>query len=446
MASRIRKHCSPAALALALTAFIALASPARAHAPDPEDDRRFVQVAASTKEQRTQLATAGMSIEATRSDSVWGFVDPATLKDVRKLGYKIMGDFELSVARGGHDNLFGFPTKDERFHDYRELTEALQQLEARNPDIARVHSIGKSIEGRDLWALHINTSAEDLKAGKSSKPGAIFMGNHHAREHLSVEIPLMLAQHLLDNRADAEISKLLESRDLWIIPMVNPDGAEYDIATGKYRMWRKNRRANAGGTFGVDLNRNYAYGWGTGGSSDKPSSDVYMGTEPFSEPESQAIRDFVGAHLNARTLLTFHTFSELILYPWGGKYDPITNVRDRATFETMAKTMAKWNGYVPQPASDLYIASGDTVDWAYGTHGIFAFTFELSPRDMFDGGFYPGAKIIDRVFKDNLKPCLYMIDLADDPHRAQNGGGASSFLRNYVEPSTDFAGLGLPRY
>jgi carboxypeptidase T len=91
---------------------------------------------------------------------------------------------------------------------------------------------------------------------------------------------------------------------------------------------------------------------------------------------------------------------------------------DRQVFENMARTMAKWNNYKPQQSSELYIASGDTTDWAYGTLGIFAFTFELSPRSMWRGGFYPGEGVLDKVFEDNLKPSLYLIEMADDPYRA----------------------------
>ncbi len=101
-----------------------------------------------------------------------------------------------------------------------------------------------------------------------------------------------------------------------------------------------------------------------------------------------------------------------------GLNDDINNRADLATFQKMAQTMAGWNGYTPQPTSDLYIASGDTTDWAYGTLGIFAFTFELSPGGWGGGGFYPGPAEIERSFQKNLKPALYMIDLADDPHRA----------------------------
>ncbi len=394
---------------------------------------RFVQIAAKNKIDRSKIADLGVSIEALRSDSIWGFASPSVLTEVKNAGLKVMSDHDVSVGRGGHQSLFDFPTDDSRFHNYSEATSALKSLASKYSDIAKLHSIGKSIEGRDVWAMNINSSPEDLTVGSSNKPGAIFMGNHHAREHLSLEIPLMLIEYLLKNREDSQISKLLTHRDIWIIPMVNPDGVEFDIATNEYRMWRKNRRNNGDGTYGVDLNRNYGYQWGSGGSSTNTSSEVYMGTAPFSEPETQIVREFVKNHLNANVLLSFHTFSELILYPWGYKYDAIDNEKDKQVYKTMAATMSNWNKYTPQQSSELYIASGDTTDWAYGEYGIFSFTFELSPKSMWSGGFYPGAKVIDKVFEDNIKPCLYLIDLADDPYRAL-GTRPSGMLRHYVQP------------
>ncbi|MBI2711384.1 MAG: zinc carboxypeptidase [Bdellovibrio sp.] len=399
-----------------------------------ESNTRFIHVEAANKAQRSAIANHGMSIESVRSDSVWGF---ATLDEIANLqadGFKVLGSFDPSVARGGHESGFGFPPEDSRFHTYQENFDALKELQGKNPDISAIQSIGKSLENRDLWAIHFNTSAEALKSGVSNKPGIIFMGNHHAREHLSLEVPLMLAQYLMEHRKEANIAKLLETRDIWIIPMVNPDGAEFDTSNGHYAMWRKNRRHNQDGSLGVDLNRNYSYKWGTGGSSSSGSSDVFMGPKPFSEPETTAIKDFVDSHLNTKILLTFHTFSELILYPWGHSNDKISNSADLAAFENMAKTMAAWNHYTPEQASDLYIASGDTTDWAYGVHGIFAFTFELSPSSMWEGGFYPGAGVIDRVFNDNLQPCLYLLDLADNPHRAAASTRPSDLMESYVQP------------
>lgn len=398
-----------------------------------DDQLRFVQVEAHTREDRSAIANLGVSIEAVRSDSVWVIGHSKDVKKLAQAGHKILGNFDISVSRGGHNNFFGFPPEDARFHSYDKLQKELADLQSQNPNLVSVQSIGKSVENRDLLAIHINTSSEELKSGQSNKPGIIFMGNHHAREHVSLEIPLMLAQYLVSHQNDAFLSSLLKTRDIWIIPSVNPDGAEFDVSTGRYKWWRKNRRNNQDGTYGVDLNRNYGFKWGTGGSDSETSSEVYKGVSPFSEPETQAVRDFVKSHANTKILLSFHTFSELILYPWGHSYDAIGNAKDLAAFEKMAKTMAKWNNYTPEQASELYIASGDTTDWAYGELGIFAFTFELSPNSVLGGGFYPGAKVLDKVFQSNLQPCLYLINMAADPYQSLENQ-PSGLMRNYIEP------------
>jgi carboxypeptidase T len=400
-------------------------------------DQRFVQVQAQDRVDRSLLADLGLSIEAVRSDSVWGFASESVLKRIQENGLTVLGNFDAAVGRGGHQG-FDFPAKDSNFHNYSELLSAMRAIQSMNPDITVLRSIGKSVEGRDLWALHINTTPESLQTGKSNKPGAIYMGTHHAREHVSTEMAWRWAEHLLKNREDPTIAALLDSRDIWIIPLVNPDGAEADTDGGTYHYWRKNRRASGSKVFGVDLNRNYGFKWGTGGSSSDTSSEVYKGTEPFSEPETQAVRDFVRSQTNTKVLLTFHSFSELILYPWGHTFDhvgeKIGTVRDYQVFKKMAETMAQWNRYTPQQASDMYIASGDTTDWAYGELGIFAFTFELSPNEFSGiGGFYPGQGILDRVFNDNLKPCLYLLDAADDPYKVL-AKRPSRWLKSLVEP------------
>jgi len=414
--------------------FLAMTGTSMAEPVRIETDLKFVQIAAKDKFARDQIANLGVSIEAVRSDSVWGFADAGALQDLRLSGLQILGTHDFTTGRGGHEGILDFPTNDARFHNYSETLDALTALQAANRDISKLFTIGKSLEGRDLLALNINTSPQSLRSGQSGKPGVVFMGAHHAREHLSTEIPIMLAEYLLKNRANSQIANLLATRDIWIIPIVNPDGKEYDVSDNRYRMWRKNRRKNADGTMGVDLNRNYGFKWGTGGSSQNGSSETYMGKAPFSEPETQVIKAFVEAKPNFTALLSFHTYSELVLYPWGNTHESIGNARDLAVFEKMAKTMAGWNRYTPQQSSDLYIASGDTTDWAYGDQGIFAFTFELSPKGQFGGGFYPGARVIDKVFADNLRPCLYMIDVADDPYKVLKKS-PSRWLKNYVEPA-----------
>ncbi|MEK7691867.1 MAG: M14 family metallopeptidase [Bdellovibrionota bacterium] len=444
MRSRIQTGIISIAFLLGGMGFNQAQSAPKAMKIEAEPGMRWVQVAAKDKFERTRIAETGVSIEAVRTDSVWGFADQGSLKRLRARGFKVMGVFDPALGRNHDDDLKDFPDADSKYHNFDEMLVDLQAVQTANADIASLVSIGKTVEGREMWAIHINTDGEALLSGESAKPGIVFFGAHHAREHLSVEVPLMLAKHLLGNRQDVAISSLLQSRDIWIVPMVNPDGAEYDVSGNKYHMWRKNRRAagngGSGSVYGVDLNRNYSKGWGGQGSSGELSSDIYRGPEPFSEPETKAVRDFVNGHPNVKILLSFHTFSELILYPWGHSYDGVPIKRDEEVFSTMAKTMATWNKYKPQQASDLYIASGDTTDWAYDTHKIFAFTFELSPADMWTGGgFYPGDEIIDRVFEANLRPALYLIDLADDPYRAIAGRptqGLQSYVAPFVSPAS----------
>lgn len=392
----------------------------------------FVRLAAKDKYERSAIVDLGLSIEAIRSDSVYGIASESVFERVKQAGVPILETFELENVPATLD----FPAADARFHNYAELTKTLDDLVAANPKLMRKFSIGKSLQGRDIWAVQINTSTNVLRSKApdvyTAKPGAIFMGNHHAREHVSAEIPLMMLEYFAKNYGiDKQITNLLDHRDITVIPMVNPDGVEHDIESGQYVWQRKNMRPTDAWRPGVDLNRNYGYMWNHGGASKDPSSDIYMGPEPFSEPETRAVRDFVTSKkANVRTLLSFHTFSELILYPWGHTNDKITDKDDREIFESMAHRMAQWNGYKPQQSSELYIASGDTVDWAYGTHHMYAFTFELSPKELWNGGFYPGAGILDQVFQDNLKPVLYMIEVADNPKRVIKKRGA----RTEVDP------------
>jgi len=391
---------------------------APASAIDEADSRAWVVIEAPGKAQRQAAVDAGISIEEVRPDAAAGFATPEAIERAKTAGLKIRSAVTLRQRFGALD----FPAKDSSFHNYKELETAMRSLAARAPEVASVFSLGKSTQGKDLWAVRLNKGATGKQP--SNKPGIVFLGTHHAREHLSTEVPLLLAKHLIDNQGDAEIKRLLETRDIYFVPMVNPDGVEYDIEGGKYHMHRKNMAKNRDGSTGVDLNRNYAWGWGGAGASPNPSDDTYRGPAAFSEPESTAVRDFVNARPNLKVLLSYHTFSELILYPWGGSNDELPDKKALAAFKAMAGEMSTMTGYTPQQSSDLYIATGDTCDWAWGEKGIFAFTFELTPKSMWDGGFYPGAGVIQRVFQANIRPALYLIDLADNPLRAVKGGGA----------------------
>jgi carboxypeptidase T len=395
---------------------------AHAHGLPVGADQEWAGVRAPSREARTAIVDLGFSIENVKSDISYGFATTKIIQRLQQAGFEVTAHYPVNEIRA-----FDFPREDGAYHNYDRMNKELDELVAAHPGLVRKFSIGKSGEGREIVGVRITTAAKDGLT-PTALPGAVFMGGHHAREHLSVEVPLLLAKHLAES-SDPGVKRLLDTRDIFIIPMINPDGAEFDISTGDYQMWRKNRARNGGNSCdGVDINRNYGFAWGTGGSSNDPCSDVYMGPTPFSEPETKAVKSFVESHLNLKVLLTFHTYSELVLYPWGHSYDPISNARDLATFDKMARTMAAWNGYTPEPTHDLYIASGDTTDWAYGTLGIFAFTFEMSPNGgSFGGGFYPGPEEIQHSFQANLKPALYLIDLADDPHRAVSAPATTLF-------------------
>lgn len=377
-----------------------------------EETRFWVAITAPDREARTAISNLGVAIINVIDDTSYAIVSQSTIDALNASPYRITKKLPLNAFRA-----FDFPEQDGAYHNYAELRAELEGLAAQYSNLIKLEPIGMSVNGRDILAVRINPEAGSL-SDQSGKPGIIYMGGHHAREHLSMEIPLLLVRYLVENYGtDAEVTRLVDTRDIFIIPMVNPDGAEYDIESGSYRSWRKNRARENSSCAGTDLNRNYAFMWGTGGSSRNECSDVFMGAQPFSEPETMAIKNFVEYHSNLSILLSFHTYSELILYPWGHKYDSIENPRDLQTHEVLANTMAEWNGYTPQQASDLYIASGDTTDWSYGSLGIISFTFELSPSRFGRGGFYPGAGAIPTTFRANLRPILYLMDLADDPYR-----------------------------
>lgn len=393
-----------------------VASPKAPAAAIAEDDGRvWAEFEVTGKAQRNALVDAGISLEEIKPGRAAGFATPKALERAAKKGLKPA----VKVSTRARFGKLDFPEKDAIYHNYKELEAEIRGIAARAPEFASVFSIGRTTLGKEMLALRLNKGARGT--ARSEKPGIVFLGTHHAREHLSTEVPLLIAKYLVDNRAQPEIAKLLESRDVYFVPMVNPDGVEYDIEGGRYHMHRKNMAKNADGSTGVDLNRNYAWGWGGGGASADPGDDTYRGPSAFSEPETKAVRDFIEARPNLKVLLSYHTFSELILYPWGGSDDPIPDAKARAAFQTMAGEMAKMTGYTPEQSSDLYIATGDTCDWAWGAKGIYAFTFELTPKSMWDGGFYPGAGVVQRVFQANIRPALYLIDLADDPLRSTKG-------------------------
>ena len=383
------------------------------------DTSHIVKIDASTREERTEITSLGVSIEEIHDTYIVGICHSNQLKDLRAKGF-------LFETYSTPAFLLDFPPGDGAFHNLQELESEMKALVQAHSNLATLSSIGKSVEGRDLWMVRI--SGTQTKEGE--KAGILFLGTHHAREHLSTEVPFFLMKHLLEKYGkDEKITRLVNEREIWIIPLVNPDGTDYDITDKPYKWWRKNRQsAGAQSIYGVDLNRNYGYKWGGQGAGSDPSSETYRGVSAFSEPETGAVKAFIDTHPNITTLLSYHTFSELILYPWGYTYDSIEDQQAFKVHETMAQAMGRMTGYKPQQSSDLYITSGDTTDWSFGEHKIISFTFELYPASIWDGGFYPPASVIEGVSKNNIPPALYLIEYADNPYRVITTGQPRDFL------------------
>ncbi|MFO1053873.1 MAG: M14 family metallopeptidase [Planctomycetota bacterium] len=246
-------------------------------------------------------------------------------------------------------------------------------------------SIGHSIEGRDIWAVKIS----DNVALTENEPRAYFDAVHHAREPVSMTLTLAFMDWLLSSYGtDPVATFIVDERELWFVPCVNPDGYEYNRATnpGGGGLWRKNRRNNGDGTFGVDLNRNYATGWSApnGGNSTATNSDVYRGTAPFSEPETTAIENFMTGRGFVLTC-SLHTYQDVLLHPWGWQNGGPANIAD---YNALGPVLTDDNQIVFGPVSTtLYIAAGGALDHHHAVHGAIAWSPELGRST--EGGFWP---------------------------------------------------------
>jgi carboxypeptidase T len=228
---------------------------------------------------------------------------------------------------------------------------------------------------------------------------------------------------------DPAVRYVVDNRETWIIFSVNPDGHVFDLTGHPYRLWRKNRQPTPGSrSIGTDINRNYDYRWGCcGGSSRNPAAWNYRGPAPFSTPEARVVRDFVNSRVvngvqQIRVHVTLHTNGQQVLWPYGyTKLDVPRDMtaEDHSTFAAMARAMASRNGYKAMQSSDLYVTDGDEIDWMYGRHRIFSFTWELyppeTPSDFTDH--YSPDEIIGRETKRNRAALLYTLRVASCPYQ-----------------------------
>jgi carboxypeptidase T len=396
----------------------------------------------NTPEARDTIASTGAAIEVVGDTYI---VIVATRKEIQRitaLGYQV----EEIAPNSSHGNPVDENTQnasqqtttiDPAYHTYAEMVGEIMGYRILT-NIVNIFSIGRSYEGRDIWVAKISDNA----GLDEEEPEILFVGGHHAREHITVEMTLYIFHLLVDNYGkDQRITNIVNTHEIWIVFNLNPDGSEYDMSAANPNgpwTWRKNRQPNAGSPYiGTDLNRNYGYQWGIGAnSSPDPASDTFRGIEPFSAPETVALRDFInsrviGGEQQIKASLSFHNYSELVLWPWSYTRNTIASQDDHDVFVAMGTAIASMNGYTPEQSSTLYPSDGDYDDWNYGQHGIFSFTFEMSPKAGDPIGFaLPGAAIPAATSR-NREAVLYFAEQADCPYRVI-GKAAQHCVKRYV--------------
>lgn len=300
------------------------------------------------------------------------------------------------------------------YYTWDEMKDGLDEMSAAYPDlISAKASIGESLEGRALYMVRISNNP-NVDQGK---PEVLYDALHHAREPASLSQVIFYMWHLLENYGtDPEITWLVDHTEMYFVPCVNPDGYVYNETTNPNGggMWRKNRRPNPDGSFGVDLNRNYGYEWGydDSGSSPNYTSEVYRGASGFSEPETQVMRDFCNAH-QFRLALNYHTYGNLLIYPWGYGYSIYTP--DSAAFSDYGLLLARDNHYLNGTGDQTvqYVTNGDSDDWMYGEQTSKPKIYSMTPEaGLGSEGFWPPSSRITAICKENVTQNLRMAHLA----------------------------------
>jgi hypothetical protein len=307
------------------------------------------------------------------------------------------------------------------YRSYSSLLTELQNIEAAHPTICKLYDIGDSWGKlytapayndykHDIWAMKVS----DNVATEEDEPCIFYMGTHHAREPISLEVAMYILNHIVNNYGtDPDITASVNNKQIWFVPLVNPNGHKI-VWDNVDTWWRKNIRdnnnsntINTGTTDGVDPNRNYGWEWGGAGTSSNPTDITYCGPSPNSEPEIQAMINMLGSH-HFVAGITYHSYSELVLYPYGyatGVQGPDVAAISNLAIQ-MANTIPKAGGgyYTPMPSYDLYAASGTTDDYAYGQHGIFSYTIELGTT------FIPPQGDIAGICQNNLQAAKILLN------------------------------------
>jgi carboxypeptidase T len=371
------------------------------------------------------ISNSGLNYEILINDWKTYYHSLPKLTEAEKEFIKIESEKDFGVTGFDFGSMGGYYTLAEIEADLDEMFSLFPNL------ITQKFSIGTSIEGRPIWAVKIS----DNPNINENEPAVGFDALVHAREPQSMATQMYFMWYLLENYGtDPEATYLVNNREIYCVPCFNPDGYEYNRLTdpngGGY--WRKNRRDNGGGCYGIDLNRNFGYQWGYDniGSSPDPCSETYRGTAAFSEPEAQAIRDLANLK-NYGTHFNMHSYGGYILYPWG-YIDSETP--DSLTYREFAALLTSYSGYSYGSGSQLlgYPSNGAIRDWMYGEqttkNKTFGYTIEIGNSS---DGFWPLQSRIFPLAQQNLRTMIYQSFLAGEYVQLTN----PNFINEYFLPS-----------
>ncbi len=335
--------------------------------------------------------------------------------DETDLDYCVMVDDVQGVVDAEWKRLSSAPdggiADDAWFQDFKDLAAfnaKLDALAAARPDIASVFVAGLSLQGRPIKGIRISALAPGAPAA-----AILFDATQHAREWAAAMTGMYLAHQLVESAStDPRVQALLSRVEIFVIPIVNVDGYSFTWESSANRLWRKNRRDNGDGTFGVDTNRNWGYQWGGAGASTVTSSETYRGSAPFSEPETIVMREFFLSHPNIAATIDFHSYSQLVLSPWAYTVDANVDAALYLSLSTaMKNSIAAETGaaFVAGPVgSTLYLASGGSVDWTYGSRGALSWTIEV--RDTGTYGFVMPPQEIMPCVRENFAAAMTLAD------------------------------------
>ncbi len=360
-------------------------------------------------EELNQLKSQHLDIVGEQSDYLEIVVFPDELEELTQLGFRAevviedMTSFFQSRLDPARD-MGGYKTLDEIYTN-------LDAMVADHPDLVSTRvDIGQSLEGRTMWAIKIS----DNPNVDEDEPELLYTALTHCREMITPEVLFYFMNYLSDNYGtDPEATYLVDNREIWFIPVLNVDGYYYNQVTNPAGggMWRKNRRNNGDGTFGVDLNRNWGLGWGYNdfGSSPNGIDETYRGTGPFSEPETQNVRDFIIDH-EFVFVIDYHAYTNIYYLPYGynSSYFP-----DYPLVAEICDSMGAFNNY----GHAIMGINGCSSDWEYGEQTLKNKNLAILPEvGNATDNFWPPLERIPYLVSAQLEPNKIIAYLAGDPY------------------------------